>query len=172
MATILEAGPFASLIVTTFVFIFVLIVGYALLTKVKFFGDNKGLNGLVAFIMALLFIVVPGVKNVVVLFTPWITLFMVLLLVFFVLFMFLGAKESEVADVFKKNATVLTIVIATVVILFLIAMAKVYGPFLAVDQQPGFWNTFKRVIFNPKVLGALFIIIVASYAVRFIGSNE
>ncbi len=171
MATILETG-LIEFLMPAIVFLFVLVTGYALLMKVKFFGSNKGLNGLIAFIIALLFFIVPQMRTVVTLFTPWVSLLTILVVALFVFFMFLGVKEEKVVKVTMESAVFMTIVIAAILILFLIALTQAFGPFLITNQEPGFWNAVKRVVFSPMVLGAFFIIILGSYAVKFIAEYE
>ena len=56
--------------------------------------------------------------------------------------------------------------------LFLIALTQVYGPFLVTNAEAGFWNATKRAIFHPKMIGALFVLIIAAYTVRFVASNQ
>ena len=63
MATILEAGPFASLIVTTFVFIFVLILDMVIIERKKilrFVGHNLDHVLFMGLILGAIFVIMKG----------------------------------------------------------------------------------------------------------------
>lgn len=153
------------------VFLFVFAGLYALLMKVKFFGDKSGFNLVVAFAVSMLFFIMPEAQRVLVIFTPWMVLMVILLLFIFLFFMFLGVKGETVME-FAQDGGFIFWMVLIIVIIFLISLTQVFGPFLMVNQQPGFWNSVKRTIFHPKTLGALFLLAVAAYAARYIGYNE
>lgn len=170
MAT-LFSPEFVTLLTPIFVFIFVFAGLYALLTKVKWFGDKSAFNLIIAFATAMLIFFVPETHVVITSFTPWIGLLSMLLIFIFVFLLFLGMKEKTLQEV-VGGGTFAFWMILVIVILFLVALTKAYGPFLMVNQNPGFWNSVKRVVFHPKTLGALFMLTIAAYTVRYIGSHE
>ena len=154
-----------------FVFLLVFAVTYALMAKTKYFGDKAGFNIVIALCISLLFLIVPEARVVMATFTPWFVILLLLTLFIFLFFMFLGVKEKTLTDMAEQPGFSFWAVLI-LIILFLVALTKAFGPFLLVNQQPGFWNSVKRVVLHPKTLGALFILAVASYAARYIGSNE
>lgn len=170
MATLF--GPEISSILTPiFVLIFVFAAVYALLSRTKFFGEKTGLNLVIAFASTMLIVLVPEAQTVMLTFTPWMAIFTMLLVFIFVFFMFMGVKEKSLTDLASGGgfAFWMCLIIA---IIFLISLTKAFGPFLMVNQEPGFWNSVKRVVFHPKTLGVLFVLVVASYTARYIGSHE
>tara|TARA_Y100000310_G_scaffold322163_1_gene380860 strand:+ start:8938 stop:9453 length:516 start_codon:yes stop_codon:yes gene_type:complete len=171
MATIFESGGVGDLISIAFVFLFVFVILFALLKKIKLFGDNEGFNSIVAFIFASFTVMVPESRVVVGNFLPWFFMFFMLALVMFMFFMFLGVKEETMAEV-AKNSTFITVSIATVIILFLMAMTKAYGPFLMAGEGAGFWPTTKRLIFSRNFLGVIFMLFVSAYAVIFLSKKN
>ena len=148
------------------VFIFFWVVTYAILSKVKIFGDNKGVNLTIAFTVALLVLINVKITRVITAFIPWVFGFFILLLFIYVLFMFFGVDEKFLSGLIKNETTIWVPVLSIIVIMFLFALTVVFGPFLQVTDQPGFWETVKRTVFHPRVLGAIFIIIVASSLIR------
>ena len=165
-----------------FIFLLVLIVLYALLQKIKFLGENKGIHVFIAFILALLAVLSPIVVRTLLTAAPWFVLFLFLIIFLLIAFMTLGAKEQQITDVLrsKQYGYVRTWVWAIVLIIalgslsFVITQEKggfpgygdvditngsVDGP--PTQQQGAFWST----LFHPKVLGFITILIIAMFTV-------
>ncbi len=171
MATILDATELGALIAPAFVFIFAFAVLFASLKKIKIFGENDGVNAIIAFIAAMFIIMMPETSVLVTSFVPWFFMLGILVVAIFMFFMFLGVKGDAIVDV-AKNSTFVTFVVIAIIILFLIAMTQAYGPFLMVNGGNSFWDVTKRLLFSKKVLGLLFMLFVAAYAVSFIGTKS
>lgn len=170
MATLFNQ-EIVNLLTPVFVFIFVFAALYTLLMRVKFFGDKPGFNLVIAFASAMLIFLTPQAHVVITSFTPWMALFTLLLIFIFVFFLFIGVKEKTLEEV-ATGGTFAFWMCLIVAILFLVALTKAYGPFLMTNQNPGFWNSAKRVIFHPKTLGVFFVLAIAAYTIRYIGSHE
>lgn len=155
-----------------FVFLFILVSAYALLKKSKWFGDSESVNLCIAFLTSILFMIVPEAVDIVAFVTPWVAILAMLVLFIVVLFLFLGAKEADVTKVVTQNAAVLTILFVLLGIIFLTALTNVFGPFLLTGGGTGFWDVTKRVIFHPRTLGLIFLLVIASYAIRFITAEK
>lgn len=172
MATIFDAGPLGSLLGMVFVFILVFIVSYALLKKIKAFGANDGFHAIVAFVLAVFTIMVPESQVIMSNFLPWSFMFFLLIMVIFMFFMFIGVKEDDMVANVAKSTGFISIVIAAIVILLLVAMTKAYGPWLMVDGGTGFWATTKRFIFSRYFLGLIFMLFVGSYAISYLSPKD
>ena len=170
MATILQT-QLLTFLTPMFVFLLVFVVLYALLQKYAFFGGVKGFDAVIAFAVSMLVLLMPETTQVITLFTPWVVLLGFLTLVIFVFFMFLGVSGETMASV-AKEGTFITTVVVLILVLFLVALSQTIGPILLTNQEAGFWNATKRVIFHPRMLGALFILVVSAYAVKFIATNQ
>jgi hypothetical protein len=171
MATILDVG-LLEFFTPIFVFVLVFSLVYALLSKTKMLSESAGVNGTIAVIIGLLLLIVPEAREVITIFTPWFTLFIILVIFIFLFFMALGVKEKSLLHVATQNNAFITFAIAIIVIIFLIALSKAFGPFLLVNGEPGFWNAVKRTVFHPKALGALLLLLIASYTVGFLSQNK
>ena len=171
MVTIFESSGIGNLLSMAFVFLFVFVIIFALLKKIKIFGDNEGFNSIIAFVFAGFTIMVPESQMVIGNFLPWFFLFFMLALVMFMFFMFLGVKEESLIDV-TKGSTFITVVISVIIILFFMAMTNAYGPFLMVGEGSGFWQTTKRLIFSRNFLGVIFMLFVSAYAVTFLSKKN
>lgn len=170
MATLLDPG-IAEFLSPVIMFLLVTTILYAFLIKSKLFGENKSFAAIIAFTIAFLFLFTQGVSDVVRLFTPWFVLLLVTVLFVVMFFIFLGAKEESVVKEVIATPTFITFAVIAFLVVFLVAIGKVYGPVFAVNQQPGFWNVFKRLVFSPKALGMFFLLVVAAYTIRFLSDT-
>jgi len=185
MATPLDLGllgRFADI----FPFLLVLAVVYALLSKLHILGDNKGLNGLVAFVLALLTLFSPTIKDSITMMAPWFVWFFMFIVFLMVAFMMFGAKESDFFHVLKEYPTALYWILAIALIIWLGSLTTVMsksggvgagthtevnsdtGQTVVVqDQQSEFWKT----ITHPKVLGLALILLIATFTVARLSSS-
>lgn len=166
------------------VFVFLLIYGiiFALLTKVKFFGDNKGTNALISFAIAFLFVLTPELLDVVKIITPWFTILMIFVLLLVLLFLFVGVKETDVAAAFKDKALFWVLIIVGLAIM-MYALTQVYGVQInqiyagenatidGAEGASGLNQEIGKLVFHPRVLGALLLLFIAAQAVRFIAGK-
>jgi hypothetical protein len=98
-------------------------------------------------------------------------IFGVLIFVIFLFFMFLGVSSSTMVGL-AKNSIFVTFAVILIGTIFLISLSQALGPFLLTNTEAGFWNATKRTIFHPKMLGAIFILAMASFAIKFIAENQ
>ncbi|MBT4417288.1 hypothetical protein HOC80_04265, partial [archaeon] len=78
MASMLDIG-ILEYFIPMFVFFFVLVIVWALLEKTGFFGENKAINWIIALCIALLFIVVPELIDIVSTITPFFVIMFIFL---------------------------------------------------------------------------------------------
>ena len=71
-----------------------------------------------------------------------------------------------------KMSGFITTCIIIFIVIFLISLTRALGPIFQTNIEPGFWNATKRLIFSPRVLGSLFLLAVAAYTVRYLGSTK
>lgn len=175
MATPMLTGATYDFFITTVIFIFLFAVLYALISKIELFGENKSVHAFIAFSSALLVVFIPETKALINFMTPWFVIFIILIIFLLIAIMALGIKQSEIADWLKNvSPGTTTTVIVVVLIIFLFACYKVFGSVLAPagPGELGLWAAIKRVILQPKVLGVLFFLLIASSIVKFIGFKE
>jgi len=181
MATFLDVG-IIEYFVPFLVFVFVLIVLWALLRKVNFFPGNEFANLLIAFTLASLFIVIPELSQIVSLATPWFVVLLIFLFMLIMIFIFMGVDPKFIATVFGGEKPNLVVVWTIIVICFGIfgyAFTQVYGQQIH-DITAGAETTtggeltqnIGQILFTPKVLGMFFILIMASLIVRFVSAQQ
>ena len=171
MASILSTNLF-QFAMPIFIFIFIFIVFYALLSKIKLFGENSSLNSMIAFSLAILFVVIPEARQFIEVATPWFIVFIVAGLMFIMIFLILGVEPEFIREVAKENAIVLNIIIGISIFIFLFALSQVFGPGLfdaSAAEQTGTFASLRKILFSPKIFGFLIILIIAAEVVRRIG---
>ncbi|MDP4012687.1 MAG: hypothetical protein Q8R00_03735 [Candidatus Nanoarchaeia archaeon] len=155
-----------------FTFLFIWIVLYALLKKMEWFGKNDAVITTISFLSSMMFLMVPETTEIVGFATPWVFLLGVLIVLAMILFMFMGVKEDAVTKIVSTNPILLTIIFVVLGIIFLVSLTNVFGNFLLPGTTGGFWDVTKRVLFHPRTLGMLFLLVVVSYAIRFLTAER
>ncbi|MBU2638886.1 MAG: hypothetical protein KJ955_07975 [Nanoarchaeota archaeon] len=179
MASIMDIG-LLDYFVPVFIFIFIFAILFALLEKVKVFGENKGLNALISFAIAFLFVLTPDLLGVVKIMTPWFTILFVFVIMIVLLFMFVGVKEGDITEAFTEKGMVWIIVIVCLIIM-IYALTQVYGAQIqniTVDgnttadaSSPTMTSQVGKILFHPRVLGMLLLLLIAAQAVRFLAGH-
>ena len=190
MATIFDASVLA-VFVPVFVFLFIFVVLFAILEKTKLFGDNtKALNVMAAFSVAVIATFTGKLVNLVTIITPWIAFMFIVMLFIVTMFMFFGVETQKGLSrgVGKQSFWMImgeTPVFVMVLIIVFIALTQVFetqlSPYQTVDgvvvDQDGQVVAAEdvnprsealRTLTHPRILSALFILIVSALAVRYI----
>lgn len=171
MATFLDSN-LLGLITPVFIFFFIFVLFFALMEKLKFFGGKAGVHALIAFCLAFLFIIVPEARQIINFVTPWFVVLVIFSLLIIVGLMFLGYKEEDLIKGITEGGTITGLAIVFVVVLFFIAISQVFGASALQPGGTGIIGSLKSTIFNAKVLGVCFIMIVAAEVVRTLGRTQ
>lgn len=169
MATILST-ELLHYISPVLIFIFIFAILYAILQKVEAFGKNQPINSAISFVGALLFVMVPLMRDFVSELIPSLMILLLAIFVILMILMFLGYKEKDMVSYMQENSFG-AVIVTLVVLVFLLALGKAVGPVFSQYPGPaevGAAADLKRVLLNPKFLGAAFILIVASYLMKAI----
>ncbi|HME87256.1 MAG TPA: hypothetical protein VKE88_02490, partial [Candidatus Nanoarchaeia archaeon] len=121
MATFLDAGLLSHFNVV-FVFLFVLVAVYAILLKIKMFGDNQFVNGVIAFVMAVMFASSNTTAKVFSYATPWFVLLFLVLLVVQLMFSMMGGTDNIIT---ANNPTTTSIVAIFILMIFFLSISQV-----------------------------------------------
>lgn len=172
----------------SFIFPFLLVwtVVYAILEYREMFGKQKELHAIIAFVTAMLVALTKPAVEVISTMTPW---FIVLLMVFVLMIMFFrffGVKEEQIASVFvsPEYYWVGWWLVIVSLLLFAAAIGKVFfGVAVPTGEQiTGVQTTgtgvagigeeaFLKTMFHPKVLGMMFIFIIAALTIRMLAGE-
>jgi len=187
MATFLDIG-LAQHFSVIFPVLLVFVLVFALLEKSKLLGANKGLHSLIAVCIAIMMLFVPGLTMVINVMAPWFVMIFLLIIFFLLLLMTLGTKWEKVVEVASKWDTIHWFLLVISLVIFIGALATVYGKsLLPYSEVPGqttnasvdtttdtgdFNQNVGRVIFHPKTIGLVFVLMVGSLAIRLLAGAD
>lgn len=182
MATVLDIS-LLKLIAPIFSFIFIFTLVYAVMDKFKLVGDNKGIHAAIAFSIAMVFMFAGDAIKFVNFITPWFIIMLVVGLFIISFFVFFGVSTKTIGEqVMTDPRVVWTIIIISIIILF-VSIGQVFGSDLpgqfddegnriAVNSDSGTATSEGlQAIVHPRVLGALFLLVIAAFAIRLISEN-
>ena len=128
---------------------------------------NKSLKFIAALSIALVSLFAGGVVDLINYIVPWFVFIFIFLMMLFLGLTFLGIKKEVIWD----NLSIWTVMVIAFLLL-LIGITQVYGnlftPYAATNATQTIGSETLKTIFHPRVLGAIFILIVASLSIRFI----
>jgi len=168
MATFLDISGLQQFS-TIFVFIFVWLAVYAVLSYSKILGDNKGVNILIGLIIGVLILFSPIATGVIEYIAPWFAVVFI-----FVIFVTIALKLFGASGVESLGS--LRIVTFIIIILVLVVGALSY-----VRQQvtvPGDNETSvdygktTTILFHPKILGIIFVMIIAIFTIVLMAGKQ
>lgn len=171
MATVLDTG-LLRFFLPIFSFLLVLAISYAILEKTNIL-KNHNVNIAAAFAIAVLFLFTPSAIKLIQLTTPWFIVFLIFLMIMFMTFMFLGVKDEQINSVIAYPSVYWTIIVVILGI-FLFGMTQVFGGEVQAifgggdTSGGGVVVDVGKIIFHPRMLGAIFILLIASQAIRLI----
>ncbi|NQU79411.1 hypothetical protein HQ545_06610 [Candidatus Woesearchaeota archaeon] len=187
MATFLDIG-LAQHFQVIFPILLVFVLIFALLEKSKILGENKGLHSLIALSIAMMLLFVPGVVDVINVMAPWFVLFFLAIIFFMFLLLAFGTKWEAVTEYATGWATPHWFILVISIVIFIGALANVYGgamlPFSGEDSVPlegaedtatdtgDFNQNVGRVIFHPKTIGLVFVLMVGSLTIRLLAARD
>ena len=194
MATVLDIN-ILSYFIPVFIFLFVFTIFFAILQKTKLLGSNAGVDALIAFSVAMLFMFVSDARQLITVITPWLVIMLVIIMSLMMIFMFLGVKAETISDAMSESGTVWTVLIILIIGL-IIAFTQVFGSKIASITQGSFPATSSEevtgttgttttaggsqhflvtvgsIVFSPKILGMFLLLIIASQSVRLIAGED
>lgn len=178
MATLLDA-TLITFLLPLFVFLFIFVVIYALLTKTKLFGEKQvALNFLAAICIAAVAVFAGNLITLIGTVTPWIVFIIVILVLIFGMYKLFGIEDKEI----WTNIGGQTLVYVIILLIVLIGLTQVFEPQISPydDQQPGtvakdsglagknVKNEVISTLTHPRILGALFILLVSAFTVKLL----
>jgi len=192
MATLVDAiGALrqAGIYDTVLPFILVFAGLYALLLKYKPLGENKWINGIISFIIALVFLTAAKAIQFLNLLLPIITVLLILFILVILIFTFMGVKSESINETITKSPLVILMIFLIVV---LVVLAVALGPDVALviqypevaeqlgitgvpenataQEQGGIFLFFQavRIITSPQIIGMIILFVIFGLAAYFI----
>jgi len=166
-----------------FVILFIFTATYAVLSFKGPFGDNKGVNAMLAAMFAMIFIFSEDAIEIIKATIPWYIIMMIALMLIYMTIMSIGANIPNILKT-DIGTWVLIISLGILAINISLRIGQTAGPYLGnetinpdqvVAGGPGdvgsqsFSQNFGAVLFHPRVLGLLLVMLSAVFAVIWIG---
>lgn len=184
MATILDIGLFESFN-TIFPVLLVFALVYAILQKTNMLGEGKNtLNAFIAIIVAFLVLLSKTVINVINYMTPWFVIVLIFTLLLLLLYQTLGVTDKSIGEFVTKDSTIKWAIFGVGAVILLAALGnelgQTIGPYLSgetVNATEGgvataSWSqNLTATLFNPKILGLIFLFTIAIFAVAFLSGD-
>ncbi len=176
MATLLDA-TLISFLLPLFVFLFIFVVLYGLLSKTKLLGENTALNFLAALCVAAVAVFAGTLIKLIGTVTPWIVFVLIILVLIFGIFKFFGVEDKETWDTIGGK----TVVYVVILIILLIGLTIVFEPEVSPFEDKNgtgvsssglagksVKNEVLSTLTHPRLLGALFILLVAAFTIKLL----
>lgn len=170
-------------------FILVLALIYAALQYTKILGANKIIHAIIALVIALIVVLSPNITSIVMFAAPWFTILFILVIFSLIGFKLFGVSDESIASTMKNHAGLQWTFIIILVIIILGALATSFGQkqlelgqagekVVLSNQAPAgstatasYQTNLQRTIYHPKMLGLLFVLIVAALTVRLMSGK-
>lgn len=152
MATIDLSGM--ATFIPVFGFLLVFSVTYALLSKTKLLEEHKFTNIIIAFSIAIIFLVSANAVKYVEMVTPWFAAFVVSLLF---IALTVGLLKKDIDKFFP--AWFAWIAVLVLIIIFVVSASYVFGDLIAKYLQGP-----KEFLLQPSILGVVILLIVSVLA--------
>ena len=167
MATLLDIGALGFFL-PVFVFIFLFSVLFGLLEKLKPFGDQRLVNIAAAFSIAAVSIFAGKLTSLISIVVPWVVFIFVILLLIFVIFGFFDVEKQKIWDLFGETTAFVVILIIILIAITVVFETTVspYAPGPGGELNPR--SETLRTLTHPRMLGALFTLVVASATVTYL----
>lgn len=168
MATFLDIG-LLDFFLPVFVFLFIFIVLYAIIDKTKVLGENRTVKIIASLSVAVISLFTGKVSDILLRIVPWLVALFIGVILIFMIYLFFGVKEEEIWDYLGLKWTVFVIMI---LIIFLgVSQVFTLSP-LSGEGGNVTEDSYRQEILNtlvhPRILGALFIIIIISFTIRYL----
>ena len=188
MATLLDTSLLKFLL-PLFSFLFVMVLVYAVMDKFSLVGNNKLIHWTIAFAIAFIFLFSSDAVRFLNLLTPWFILLIVFGLFIVSFFVFMGVDKDHIGKVVMRDPKVYWVIIGIGGLVFFISMGVVFsdtvgpeqgGPegvdqiregVTSIGEEGGATRTGINAIVHPRVLGALFLLIIIALAIRLISEG-
>jgi len=142
-----------------FAFLLVTLILYAVLNSTNILGDNSRLNFIIALAAGVLTLFSNSAIGLVNYMTPWIVFVLFFIVMLFMIYSYFGLGDKEKWEMVAGPKAVYTVFI----VLLIFGIKKVVGPFI---PNEGGGDAFAQILFSPRILGVIVILLVAMWAVQ------
>lgn len=168
MATFLDIAGLQQFSIF-FVFIFVWLAVYAILTYSKILGDNKGIQIVIGLVIGLLVLFSPIATGTIEYIAPWFAVVFI-----FVIFATIALRLFGASGIESLGSLRLITVIVIVLILVVGALSYVRQQIIVPGENETSVDYGKTttILFHPKILGIVFVLIIAIFTIALMAGKQ
>ncbi len=153
---------------------------FALLQKTKILGENVTINAIISIAVALMSLLSPDVISLINYVAPWFVLVFIFVILLLLVYQLLGATEKDILSALKGDKTIQWTVFGIALVILVAGFAHIWGERMLALQgtpegadvveegEPGFKQNLYTMLFSPKVLGVIFIFLIAIFTIAFL----
>lgn len=158
----------------------IFVIVYALFSKLKLLGENKSLNAIAAIAIAFIVIMSRDITKIINVIAPWFVVLFIFIILLLIIYKMLGASDENLSNFITTHTMTQWMIFIIGIIIVIAGIASVYGQRLsplttgesngtAVSSTSTTGSTFGesvgKTLFHPKIIGTLFIFLVAAFAI-------
>lgn len=171
------------------IFVLVLVLVYALLQSTKALGDNKIIHALIALVIGLIVLYSKVATDMISYMAPWFTILFVFIIFVLIMYKLFGASDDSIRNVITHHTGLQWGIAIIAIIIIIGAMGHAFGQ-QALTERTGvapteegaaeegaaageggtatasFSRNLSATFYHPKILGVLFILILAAFTIR------
>lgn len=168
MATFLDITGLQSFS-SLFVFIFVWLVVFALLSYSKMLGENKAIHAIIGLVIALFVLFSPIATGTIEYIAPWFAVVFI-----FVIFVTMAVKSFGATGLESLGSVRVITLVVIVLILIVGALSYVrQNVVVPGDNETSVdYSKATTIIFHPKIMGVLFILIIAVFTIALMAGKQ
>jgi len=144
-----------------FGFILVFVIAYATLARTKILGEGKAVNGVISFILSIIFLSFSQVRNFVTNVTPWMVVLLMLSFFFLLIMFFIIREPGNLVKPFSIFLIIAFFLIIIVAFFYSFPSTQAYLPGADETEASDFLLSIKHFIFGSKFLNSFLLIIIA-----------
>ena len=155
---------------------------FAILQKTKILGANLTLNAIISIAVAFMTLLFPDIINLINYVAPWFVLVFIFVILLLLIYQLLGATEKDILSALRSDKTIQWAVFGIALVILFAGFAHIWGEKMlslqgpseegqAQEELPGFKQNLYAMLFNPKVLGIVFLFLIAIFTVAFLSSS-
>ena len=153
-----------------FVFLFVWIGVFALLSFTRVLGGNKAIDALIGLIFGILVLLSPVVTGAIAFIAPWFGLVFVFILFMVMSFKVFGANSELSASSPLGHVLIVVIVVIMIVGVFSYIRGQVTVPGDNETSGPSY-KSASYVVFHPKVLGLILVLLISVFTIALLAGR-
>jgi hypothetical protein len=135
---------------------------YAVLGSTKVLGDNKGIHIIIGLVIAIFVIISPVASGAIAAVSPWFAMVFVLLILILVGLKTFGVSQADISSFPQLKV----LFISALILIFVIGVASYVRENADIPEGEDIdYSRTPSVIFHPKVLGVIFILLIAVFTI-------